>query len=300
MIASTWRPVSSRHRQFSFAVEDRVMAGPGSSCPCSSIQMRTSVRCRHRGLRSRRRASDRRAASSSRSQAPYTVSPSIALQPRCSAVRAEVTVMVNSAVLALLVAQAQVIGVADRCRPTGCTKVGLRTGVTFTSMSVPQEQRHDQSDADRRPTARCKGWCAAGRHGSRPISAPGPRVRAPRRSAPDSRSGRAACRSCPSRRCRRRCTAPQVMQASCWPLRMSMPIGQTLTQAMQSMQSPLPSDRLLAARLAAPVAIADGQRVLVHHRGLNARPGAGIDADLLAREAAEDRRSCSVRISIVI
>jgi hypothetical protein len=33
---------------------------------------------------------------------------------------------------------------------------------------------------------------------------------------------------------------PQVMQASCWPLRMSMPIGQTFTQAMQSMQSPLP------------------------------------------------------------
>ena len=32
----------------------------------------------------------------------------------------------------------------------------------------------------------------------------------------------------------------QVMHSICWPLRMSMPIGQTLTQAMQSMQSPGP------------------------------------------------------------
>ncbi|MPL74101.1 hypothetical protein SDC9_19911 [bioreactor metagenome] len=43
----------------------------------------------------------------------------------------------------------------------------------------------------------------------------------------------------------------------------------------------------LAARLATPFAIGDGDRILVHHRGLDARPGAGIDADLLAREAAE-------------
>ena len=28
------------------------------------------------------------------------------------------------------------------------------------------------------------------------------------------------------------------MQPSCWPSRMSMPVGQTLTQALQSMQSP--------------------------------------------------------------
>ena len=43
----------------------------------------------------------------------------------------------------------------------------------------------------------------------------------------------------------------------------------------------------LAARLAPPVAIGDGQRVLVHHRGLNARPWTGIDADLFAGKAAE-------------
>ena len=36
----------------------------------------------------------------------------------------------------------------------------------------------------------------------------------------------------------------QVMHSICWPSRMSMPMGQTFTQAMQSMQSPLvpPSD----------------------------------------------------------
>ena len=49
-----------------------------------------------------------------------------------------------------------------------------------------------------------------------------------------------------------------------------------------------PSHGLLAARLAPPVAVADGERVLVHHRGLDARPGAGVDADLFAREAAEE------------
>ncbi len=47
--------------------------------------------------------------------------------------------------------------------------------------------------------------------------------------------------------------------------------------------------RDLAARLAPPFAIGDGQRVLVHHRALDARPGAGIDADLFAREAAKEK-----------
>jgi hypothetical protein len=31
----------------------------------------------------------------------------------------------------------------------------------------------------------------------------------------------------------------QVMHSSCWPSRMSMPIGQTATQALQSTQSPI-------------------------------------------------------------
>jgi hypothetical protein len=92
------------------------------------------------------------------------------------------------------------------------------------------------------------------------------------------------------------------MQASCWPLRMSMPMGQTLTQAMQSMQSPCAGSICgleLAARLAPPVAIGDGDRVLVHHRGLDARPGAGIDADLFAEEAAE-RKVVAVRMNMVV
>jgi hypothetical protein len=74
---------------------------------------------------------------------------------------------------------------------------------------------------------------------------------------------------------------------------MSMPIGQTFTQAMQSMQSPWVAASgfglaQLAARLAPPVAVGDGQCILVHHRALNARPGAGVDADLFAGEAAEE------------
>src|SRR5690606_36352987 len=48
---------------------------------------------------------------------------------------------------------------------------------------------------------------------------------------------------------------------------------------------------LLAARLAPPFAVADGDRVLVHHRRLDARPRAAVDADLFADEAAaEDGR----------
>jgi hypothetical protein len=33
----------------------------------------------------------------------------------------------------------------------------------------------------------------------------------------------------------------QVMHSSCWPSRMSMPIGHTATQALQSTQSPMVS-----------------------------------------------------------
>jgi len=45
-----------------------------------------------------------------------------------------------------------------------------------------------------------------------------------------------------------------------------------------------------AARLAAPTLVGHQKRLLVHHRGLDARPGTHIDADLLAHEAAEDER----------
>ena len=45
----------------------------------------------------------------------------------------------------------------------------------------------------------------------------------------------------------------------------------------------------LAARLSPPVAVGDGQGVGVHHRGLNARPGAHVDADLFAHKAAKDK-----------
>ena len=34
---------------------------------------------------------------------------------------------------------------------------------------------------------------------------------------------------------------PQPMHSSCWPSRMSMPVGQTATHALQSTQSPRPS-----------------------------------------------------------
>src|SRR5690606_41200427 len=47
--------------------------------------------------------------------------------------------------------------------------------------------------------------------------------------------------------------------------------------------------RLLDAstRFTAPVLVSDGQRFLVHHRRLDARPGAHVDAHLLAHEAAQ-------------
>ncbi len=43
-----------------------------------------------------------------------------------------------------------------------------------------------------------------------------------------------------------------------------------------------------AAWLAAPVIVGHGERVLVEHRGLNARPGAHIGANLLSHEAAKN------------
>ena len=42
-----------------------------------------------------------------------------------------------------------------------------------------------------------------------------------------------------------------------------------------------------AARFAAPVLVGDQQRLLVHHRGLDAGPGAHVDAHLFAHEPAE-------------
>ena len=85
--------------------------------------------------------------------------------------------------------------------------------------------------------------------------------------------------------------AAQPMHSYCRPLRMSMPVGQTCTQMLQSMQSPGRATRgsrlarARAARLAARRVVADDQRVLVEHRALEARVGAHVLADLLAHEA---------------
>ena len=72
---------------------------------------------------------------------------------------------------------------------------------------------------------------------------------------------------------------------------MSMPVGQTATQALQSMQSPRPSHGCPflcgPAGLAAMRAVADEQRFVIDHGALDARPGAHVDADLLAGDAAE-------------
>ena len=70
-----------------------------------------------------------------------------------------------------------------------------------------------------------------------------------------------------------------------------MPIGQAATHWLQSMQLPRPSQvspfLCGAARLAAVAAIGDGQRLVVDHRRLDARPGAHIGADLLAHQPAQ-------------
>ena len=73
------------------------------------------------------------------------------------------------------------------------------------------------------------------------------------------------------------------MHSYCRPLRMSMPVGQTCTQMLQSTQSPLL--RAFAPRLAALPVVGDDQRVLVEHRALEARVGAHVLAHLLAHPA---------------
>ncbi len=59
------------------------------------------------------------------------------------------------------------------------------------------------------------------------------------------------------------------------------------------MQSPLRRARFdglgILAVFAAPFAIGDGNRIRVHHRGLNARPRAHVNADLFAQEPAKDK-----------
>src|SRR5262249_57895111 len=64
--------------------------------------------------------------------------------------------------------------------------------------------------------------------------------------------------------------------------------------AVNAVAPALPALALLvrAALLAAPGAVGDGQRLLVDHRRLEARPGARIGADLLARPAAEQVGGC--------
>ena len=113
------------------------------------------------------------------------------------------------------------------------------------------------------------------------------------RSAWRSGSGRAGSSSCPSRSSQTSMQAAQPMHSYCRPLRMSMPVGQTCTHSVQSMQSPRPSAlrgrRLRRARepRGSPRCgvVADDQRVLVEHRALEARVRAHVLADLLAHEA---------------
>ena len=84
---------------------------------------------------------------------------------------------------------------------------------------------------------------------------------------------------------------PQLMHSSWMPSRMSMPVGQAVTQAPQSTQSPAAravGDALAARpRFAAPRLVGDGEALVVQHRRLEARPGAHIGADLLARPAGQ-------------
>jgi hypothetical protein len=88
----------------------------------------------------------------------------------------------------------------------------------------------------------------------------------------------------------------QAMQSSWRPFRMSMPVGQTTTQRLQSTQSPLVFPffplSLLPARFAAPFVIADHQRVVVDEHRLEPAVRAEDDAHLLAekREVAVEER----------
>ena len=84
---------------------------------------------------------------------------------------------------------------------------------------------------------------------------------------------------------------PQLMHSSWMPSRMSMPVGQAVhagaaIDAVAGAGAPAP--RLpRAARFAAPALIGDGEALVVQHRRLEARPGAHVGADLLARPAGQ-------------
>ena len=94
------------------------------------------------------------------------------------------------------------------------------------------------------------------------------------------------------RRRRRRCTAcsgctPSAARRGC-----RCPVGQVITQAPQSMQSPRRRRRgerrslaQLAARLAAAGVVADDERAPVEQHRLEAAVRAGDEADLLAQQA---------------
>ena len=45
---------------------------------------------------------------------------------------------------------------------------------------------------------------------------------------------------------------------------------------------------LFATRFPAPLAVGDGDCIGVHHRRLDARPGAHVDANLFAQKTAKD------------
>ena len=83
------------------------------------------------------------------------------------------------------------------------------------------------------------------------------------------------------------------MHSSWMPSRISMPVGQAVTQAPQSMQSPAASAFVSPAaqtRFAAPALVGHGDALLVQHRGLEARPRAHVGADLLACPAGQQVR----------
>ena len=81
--------------------------------------------------------------------------------------------------------------------------------------------------------------------------------------------------------------SPQLMHSSWMPSRISIPVGQAVTHAPQSTQSPAGGSPFMALaadpRFAAPRLIGDGEALVVQHRRLEARPRAHIGADLLAR-----------------
>ena len=66
------------------------------------------------------------------------------------------------------------------------------------------------------------------------------------------------------------------------------------TETVDAIAAPFPAvaGLVLAARLAAPAAIADRQSLIVEHRRLEARPRAHIGADLLARPSSQQIGRC--------